>query len=223
MGTKTQNAKSRKANAYKKKRSSSGVKKSRKSFLNQVDTTTRPEQKNVETVSTMVPPLTATFCTPQLINGSAQGSAQNEHVGRKAIMKKVQLRYIYNSGSAGGQQSQVRILVVYDKQANGALPSVGDVLASSATYNSFMNLANSDRFVVLCDEICDSTQSSQLNISGSRYIKCNLETIFGGTTSGISSINSGSIFIMAANNSDPTIGSSAGTIYFTTRVRYTDV
>lgn len=130
--------------------------------------------KNVETVSTMVPPLTATFCTPQLINGSAQGSAQNEHVGRKAIMKKVQLRYIYNSGSAGGQQSQVRILIVYDKQANGALPSVGDVLASSATYNSFMNLANSDRFVVLCDEICDSTQSSQLNMSGSRYIKCNL-------------------------------------------------
>lgn len=223
MPTKTQYAKSRKANAYKKKRTSSGVKKSRKSILNQVDLSTRPEQKNVETVSTMVPPLTSTFSTPQLINGIAQGAAQNEHVGRKALMKKVHLRYTYYSGSAGGNQSQVRILVVYDKQANGALPSVGDVLASSATFNSFNNLANADRFVILMDEICDSTQSSALNIAGVRHLKVNLETIFGGTTSGIASINSGSIFIMAANNSDPTVGSAAGTVYFTTRVRYTDV
>lgn len=193
----------------------------RKNIRFQVDTGLGPERKNTDVSSTMVPALTSSFCTPQLINGLAQGVGNNERVGRKAIMKSVALRYIYNTGSAGGQQSQVRIVIFYDKQTNGAAPLVGDVIAGG-NFTGHNLLANSDRFVILMDEISDSAQSSQLNITGKRYMKVNLEVLFGGATSGISSINSGSLMIMAANNSDPTVGSSAGTVYFTTRVKYTD-
>lgn len=220
---KVQYAKARKANSYKAQRSSRAIVKPflRRSIFVQKETGFGPELKNIETASTMVPPLTASFCTPQLINGCAQGVTQNERVGRKTVIKSVGLRYIYNTGTAGGAQSQVRIIVVYDKQANGASPLVGDVISGGQFYG-FNSLGNADRFIILLDEISEAAQSSAMNVSGKKFMKCNLECMFGGATSGIASINSGSIYIMAANNSDPTIGSAAGTVYYTTRIRYTD-
>lgn len=185
-----------------------------------MDTGDKPERKNVDTNSTLAPPLTSSFTAPTLLNGLAQGVNNSERIGRKAVMKSLSLRYTYD-GTASDGDSQVRILIIYDKQANGALPAASDVIPNQ-TFTSHIQLANADRFVVLMDEVSESRQSSALNISGSRYLKCNLETIFGGSTSGIASINSGSIFIMAANNADPTIG-AVGALYFSTRVRYTDV
>lgn len=218
MPTKKQHAKSRKTNTFKTK----GVKKGKKrnSKLFDSSRTSSVERKNVDVVSTFALPLTASFATPQLINGIAQGVANNERVGRKIRMKKIQIRYIVEPVS-GSNPSQARIMIVYDKQPNGALPIVGDVVNGGQFY-SFNVLANSDRFVVLMDEISESCQSSVTNISGQRHVNIDLETVFGGTTAGIASINSGSVFIMAANNSDPTVG-TVSSMFFTTRVRYTDI
>lgn len=194
--------------------------KPRYSYLNQSDLGNRPELKDVNTVSTLAPPLTSSFTAPTLINGIAQGVGNNERVGRKVNIKSISLRYTH-SPTSGGPDSQVRIAIVYDKQANGSLPSAVDIFNQS-NFLSHLTLANADRFVVIMDEISVSSQSSALNISGSRYTKCNLETIFAGTTSGIASINSGALMILAANNADPTIG-AVSTLYYNVRLRYTDV
>jgi hypothetical protein len=218
MPTKKQHAKSRKSNAFKTKRTRKGVSKSRKSMLFQMDTGTGPERKSVDTVSSFATALTSSFATPQLLNGVAQGSNSNERIGRKTTTKSVLLNYTFTPNAPA---SQTRILVVYDKQANGAAPIAGDILFS----NSFLsptNLGNADRFVILMDEISDSAQSSAIDISGKRYLKCNLETCWSGTGGAIANILSGSIYIMAANNADPTIGVVAS-CYFHARIRYTDV
>lgn len=218
MSKAMQNAKARKANAFKPKKKGTGVSKTRKSILYQMDTGPRAERKNIDTTSTLAPPLTASFTSPTLLNGAAQGVGTNERVGRKAIMKSIALRYIHTPNAPA---SQVRILVVYDKQPNGALPASTDVVGIGQ-FHGHISISNSDRFVVLMDEISESSQSSAINISGKRYLKCNLETMYGGTTSGIASINSGSIFIMAANNADPTVG-AVSALYYSARIRYTDV
>lgn len=193
-------------------------KRSQRGFLNQADVTRGPEKKDITfSLGTLSPPLTASFTQPTLISGVATGTDGTTRIGRKILMKSFQIRYICGSGNP---QSQHRVLVIYDKQANGALPTASQVVDTNS-FMSPMNLANSDRFVVVMDDISDSQQSSALNISGKRYVKCNLEAIFSGTTNGIASITSGSIFIMVANNADPTIG-SVSSFYFTSRIRFID-
>lgn len=183
-----------------------------------MDTGTRPEKKNIDTNSSAAPPLTSSFSTPALLNGCAQGTNNSERVGRKSTIKSVSLKYTHVPNAPA---SQCRILIVYDKQPNGSLPTTTDVIPNNS-FTSHTNLGYSDRFVVIMDEVSDSSQSSAINISGSRYVKCNLETLYGGSTNGIASINSGALFLMAANNADPTIG-VVSTLYYSVRVRYTDV
>lgn len=177
------------------------------------------ERKNKDLETTFAPPLTTSWTTPQLLNGLAQGIGSSERIGRRALFKSVQYRFIVAPADNG--VSQNRILIVYDKQPNGALPGITDVLAVNAFYSP-MNLSNSDRFVVISDEVTDSCQSSAMNMSHKMYKKCALETVFSATSGGVAAIASGSIFVIVANNSDPTVGQVSSSYgYF--RLRYTDV
>lgn len=189
-----------------------------RSMLHQTDLGRGPELKSHDLSTTFAPPLTATFSSPQCLNLIAQGASQSERIGRRYVVKSVQWRAVFDHADPA---SQHRVLVVYDKQANGALPSTSDVLAASQNFNSPMNLSNSDRFVILQDEITDSAQSSAMNISAKRYTKCNLEVLCNGATGLISNINSGSIFMMIANNADLTIGQVTA-VWVTSRIRYVD-
>ena len=132
-------------------------------------------------------------------------------------MKSIQWRAIAQNSSGA---SQHRIVVIYDKQSNGALPALTDIFTANS-FVSPMNLNNADRFVVIHDEITESIQSSSLNISSSRFSKCNLETIFTGNTGTITDILSGSLFMTIANNGGTITGVvTALDVY--ARVRYTD-
>ena len=46
--------------------------------------------------------------------------------------------------------NMARIMIVYDRQPNGAIATIANIL-SAATSVSFMNLDNRDRFKVICD------------------------------------------------------------------------
>ena len=85
-------------------------------------------------------------------------------------------------------------LIVYDRQPNGALPAATDVLTSN-TMMAVQNLDNRDRFIILAD-IFPYAQDESLagEINGApmcykRYIKCNLETVYGGNAGTIADIN----------------------------------
>lgn len=207
-----------KKKSTKGKMSRNGFKKTRR-ILNQTDVK-GVERKNIDVSTTFAPPLTASFATPQLLNPVPQGSGQNNHVGRKYTIKSMQYRAILDL--TGGQNvSQHRIVVVYDKQTNGAAPIASDVFSTNS-FLSPLNLNNADRFVVIDDFTSEPSPTSDLNTSVKRYVKCNLEVICGGTGSAVSDINSGSIYMFIANNSDPTIGSVTGAFVYT-RCRFTDL
>nr|WAE43121.1 MAG: capsid protein [Cressdnaviricota sp.] len=99
--------------------------------------------------------------TVAALNLMAAGSSYFNRIGRKLEMKSLQINGFLAPITANNQtvSGQGRILIVYDRQPNGALPVWADVIKSqtqasattSSTINDFINLDNRDRFQILRD------------------------------------------------------------------------
>ncbi len=80
-----------------------------------------------------------------------EGIGEEQRVGRKLVIKsiswKIMLR-LPSTATANNTSDTVRIMLIQDKQANGALPAVTDILASD-DFQSFNSMANSQRFKTL--------------------------------------------------------------------------
>ncbi len=88
------------------------------------------------------------------INEIAQGTAENQRIGRKATITKIQWRYnilLSNTQNEADTADIVRVIMYLDKQCNGVTAALLDVL-ETADYQSFLNLANSQRFRILMDK-----------------------------------------------------------------------
>lgn len=181
---------------------------------------------------------TASF---QLLNGVAEGTDFNNRVGRRVRLKNVKLDWWYSPTGLASAADFYRHIVFYDKQPNGATPSLADVLTSinssgtaSSTAQDYMNLNNRDRFQILLDEriaVPEGTAvatgqtaviygSEKLRVS--RFIDLkSLKTQFNGTSGTIASISTGSLYFMSVSLIN------ANTAYpfncqFASRVRYYD-
>lgn len=155
----------------------------------------------------------ATTWTINCLNDVAQGTSATTRLGRKILMKSVLVQ-----GTLTNTTAQGRILIVYDRQTNGAAPAATDVLTSN-TIMAVQNLDNRDRFIILADiwpYAQDETLCGEVSGAGSagpmgykRYIKCNLETIYGGNAGSVADINSGGLFMMT-NCNGGTVGGETG-------------
>jgi len=82
-----------------------------------------------------------------LLNTVAQGATVNQRIGKKFVMKSLQVRgYVNNNTNA--IYNDCAWLIVYDKRPTGALPLVTDILVS-ANATSMNNDNNSGRFRIL--------------------------------------------------------------------------
>ena len=164
----------------------------------------------------------STFTTPVLLNGASLGSDAINRIGRKLVMKSLLFRWTWNLAATSTGGSPVRIMIVYDKQANAATPAITDILLADS-HISQNNLNNRDRFVVLSDEISEpvSVQGTP-SISGVIYKKLNLETVFNGTNGGtVADITSGSIHVLFSQTAG--IGTANPTVNWRSRIRFYDV
>lgn len=118
-------------------------------------------------------PFTNSFATANigimLLNDVGPGSGFYQRVGRKIDMKSVEFKLSIRPGdgstvSYGGLAagnygpSYLRMMILYDSQANGALPAIADIFqntnslgANTNTVFSLINLNNRERFKVLRD------------------------------------------------------------------------
>jgi hypothetical protein len=103
-----------------------------------------------------------------------QGIGESERVGRKAIVKRIQLRILlqYEGGIViNDSAAVVRLMLVVDTQANGSTFGGGELLTSPSAddFYGFQNLVNKDRFVVLMDRVyvinCQANNGTQ-NVGG---------------------------------------------------------
>jgi len=163
-----------------------------------------------------------TFGTGILLNGLANGSDASTRIGRKVNLKSIYVRWsaLFVAGAGGG--GAIRILVVYDKQANATAPVITDILLAN-DFNSPNNLSNRDRFVTLCDYVTEQLSTAS-NLSDTGVIRkgLNLETMFNAGSAGtIGDITSGSVYMFIAQSGG--ITTTAPTMSYRSRIRYTDV
>jgi len=187
-------------------------------------TRSQAEKKFVDIAAANYAADTTGAVTP--LNLANEGSGVSQRIGRKITIKSVQVRgYISHESTTNGVVL-TRVMLVWDKQVNGVAATISEILSAS-TSESFMNLDNRERFVVLKDKhvtlgvrdqtagLIDKSVSQPINIY--KQLPAGSETIFDGTGSGIADVNTGALYLV-------TIG-SAGTgsvLHCATRVRYTD-
>lgn len=171
--------------------------------------------------------LTATP-TAVLLNGCIQGTDGTTRIGRKISLKKLLFRMniTFQENTTGGTAAgslagNVRLLFVYDKQTNGAVPLSTDILLS-ATVTSPMNLDNRDRFQVIADKVYHVSPVDNAGAYVKLYKKLNRQTIFNAGNAGtVADITTGSLYLFVFSTIATTGG---GNIIFTynSRVRFSD-
>lgn len=160
----------------------------------------------------------------------AQGVDENQRVGRKCVIKSIQLRgsTVGVPAAAASFATTVYLYVVLDKQCNGAAAAVTDVFTSADLSKAFRVLDNQDRFVILkklrmrhVSQAGVTTAYNVTNIPFDFYKKCNIPIEYDNsvTTGAIGSIRSNNIFLIAGADSQSddlvTLGGNC-------RVRFSD-
>lgn len=186
------------------------------------------EKKYIDTAVADYSCYTTAIVTP--LNLCNEGTGVSQRVGRKICVKSVQVRGIVKPFDGATQDSFSRVMLIWDKQVNGVLATPTEIL-SAATSESFMNLDNRERFVVIMDKkfvtggiVNTATQA----LAGSptvhvieKYKKLppGSFTIYDGTGSGIADINTGALYLLTVGDTTETNGAICRVAC---RVRYTD-
>lgn len=173
------------------------------------------EKKNVDITGSIGVVSGGLWSEVDCLNVLPQGTSGGERIGRKIQLRSLLIRW---NVSLNAIATAVRILVVYDKQGDSAIaPTIPSILATN-NFNSPMAMGQSERFIVLADEI-NNCQVSDGYRAGQMYRKINLPEHFLNAGGTIADISSGGIYIMCCALNAPT---GAGIGYYS-RIRYTDV
>lgn len=122
----------------------------------------RPELKSVDNFNTAGPAVSLTLNTTAQItalNLISAGSSFFNRVGRRIEMKSLHVSGVVSqTTTATVHDDYGRILVIYDRQTNGALPTISNILASydqsgASTTSVFSNINpdERERYLVLAD------------------------------------------------------------------------
>lgn len=153
----------------KRKKSTSGAPKKKKKVIGPLPAALLPHgpMKNVAGTETKSVDFQVTGnlnTTPsiQVLNLIVEGASYYQRVGRRVRMKSIQTRMFAISSAANAAATGTdvkRVMIVYDRQCNGALPAYADIILSQAQGGAtssdaldMLNMNNRDRFWVLMDE-----------------------------------------------------------------------
>lgn len=174
-------------------------------FKKAVLRTRTDEEKNIDVVTNTTIVAGQATASLALLNGLDDGATSTTRIGRKVTLTSLQYRWVGSLAATSAGSSGLRMLIVYDKQANAAAPLATDVLQVNTIYSQ-MNLSNGKRFKVLVDELisCIGTQGPQSwCIKGYRKFekplknKPGLEMTFNNaSTNDITSIITGSVYAL---------------------------
>lgn len=165
-----------------------------------------------------------------LLNGVATGTDFTNRIGRKIVMRSILFRSsTFDSGAGATTGERARLLIIYDRQPNGATPVYTDILGTGGAADALspMSLNNRDRFVVLRDWLFSTeyanfaagniTTGNSIEYIKKCYKKLNLETVFSGTAATIGSIATGAVWMMAIGT-----GSNVTSLAYNCRIRFED-
>jgi len=173
--------------------------------------------------------------TPNILclNAITQGDGESQRDGRKVILKSLQIKGMINADAVANAADPpagrlIRILVVQDKQTNGAQLNSEDVIKDAGFLDvlSMRNLQYSKRFVVHYDKVIRmiptatmedgaNTSSTSYANQGFKFFKnLNVPVNFTSTTEAIANITDNSFHVIALAND------TGCNLFYQSRVRF---
>lgn len=188
--------------------------------------------KFLDSIFNVAPVLGPGSTVADSINEIVQGTGESERIGRKVTLKGIYWRglvsLVPNPVVAPAQAKDVYRFILYlDKQANGQLAAPADIYnATNLGFQSFRELANTQRFRILVDQTRSITAAAgatgvgpyitpEHNIIGGK--RCNIPIEFSGNTGAIAEIRSNNIGILMFSAGGVNLDVS-----FNIRIRYSD-
>ncbi len=164
------------------------------------------------------------------LNLIAQGFTESQRIGRKCTIRKVQWRWdlsLISTTNLAACTEVVRMVVFQDKQCNGAIAPVDEILEND-DYQSFRNLANGGRFRILMDRSYTLTPSGAAGngsandtvntvIHDSFYKDVNIVIEFDGVAGAITEVRTNNIGIMLMSRTGSLVNFASQI-----RIRFTD-
>ncbi len=166
----------------------------------------------------------------------AQGDGESNRDGRKYIINSIHIKgfvhtAVAESSAAPLEDVLVRLVLVHDKQTNGAQLTATDVMDGGQTddINSFRNLQFTKRFNVLWDKtfliVRNNTNEGAINLFAANATKSNVFKVnkvfkggiavtMSGTTADIANVVDNSIHMIGVSTS------TTGTVSYQCRVRF---
>lgn len=158
-----------------------------------------------------------------LINGCTRGPDSVSRLGRQIRMRKIEMRYQGYATAGTGTDQIHRIVVVYDKQANGVAAAYSDVFGGSTSVHYPISMSTASRFEILYDYRVAVNAAGE---PGTNYATqfCermdHMVTFNSGSLGTIADINTGALYVMLSGTN--AAGASAGTVQGRVRVYFED-
>jgi len=165
--------------------------------------------------------------TLQLLNGMALGTTGITRIGRQVTIKSWLFRMAVNA-AATGNTGLLRVVVVWDSQANGAALTTTDLFESSNVADvlvSPLNLSNRERFQVVMDKVynlgglgaVDGVPPDTIHIE--KFKKMNkIVTFNGGNAGTVGDIATNSLYLITFGS----VGTASPSTSYHSRIRFTD-
>jgi len=148
--------------------------------IHYLDTT---NSSNVSTTSTLV-----------LLNGTTTGDTATTRTGQSIRMNALDIN-AYLLGNSTAQQESVRILIVFDRQPNGAAYTSTGLLNVDNTISMY-TVGGQNRYIVYSDEMYAISNGGPTNVHFSKRIQLNQHTEYNtGSAGTVADINSGSLYL----------------------------
>lgn len=132
-----------------------------------------------------------------LMNGIAQGDTENQRTGNKVNLRAVYLKYWLDfNDQSSSLGASYRVILVYDRQCNQALPIPSGPYLTGTDITSMNNLDYKGRFYTLYDKTHDMNPNAFTSITDEKYINLATTMQFVGGTGVIGSISQGAIYLL---------------------------
>lgn len=169
----------------------------------------------------------STTGTISLIATVPQGASVNQRVGKKIMLKSIQVRGQSISGTTTAV-ADCAMIIVYDRRPTGALPAITDIL-DSANSSAFNNDANAGRFQILKRVDYTHTGNSATPATGGEivdmatFLSCKgLMTVYKAAATGaIADIEQGALYCVTVGSN--VAGTTAPVLTLGFRTRFVDV
>lgn len=160
-----------------------------------------------------------------VLTNISQGDTSSTRTGLKVYAKNLLINGSIGWSSTATQESMMRVIIFIDKNPNGAVPAITNVLESGAINSLYNNIYEGKRFVVLKDvrfSNTDAHTSIPKETAFSWKIPINRSLTYLSGSNDSASLGSNNLFAVMVSDVTTASGDTAA-VNYTTRVYYTDL